>query len=1006
MMSAVREYESAAPLADIECIQHGERVGYMSDDHPDDRHYAWRGDSTLPRSFKTGVGGDGSFAQGRGYDYEQEYWPQKTASLPRSVANGVNRTHNVRENFIAGGLRSHGLQQTLTGSRPNVVSYSDEHVVRQNMNNSPDRRGLNDNVRSLSPSSNTSSLSSPKQPSLGSHGSISPSNSLSPHKKKSHKPSFRAFGSLIQKMMRQIRNMDESKSPVDDTRSVHTNDDLDNQGVHLSPISSNPVRLNGKVPGLAGLRNHGNTCFMNAIVQCLSNTDMLAEYFVLEQYQQDMRRSKKNNKKFGTKGEVTEQLALLMKSVWSCQYLPQHTTEFKRIVSKYSGQFRGNDQHDAQEFLIWLLDKVHEDLNCAPKKKYKQVKNRHNKNDELLAAEMLANHMRRNNSFIHDLFQAQFRSSLTCPHCGRQSNTFDPFVCVSLPIPQRTTRVMAVAVVYMDREPRVVRVGVVMDVGATVADLRAEVARQCSVAVTRIVLTEVCFDGFYRSYHDNLPLSELRESDSVYAIETPHIAQALASNTQMQEYVHVHCNRPVREVVTMVILNQQGIGKTGRRFGHPIAIEVDRSITNQQLRVVILKKMGCSHVDQVLTKGPLLRVGVVTDAKGSRHFSTPDETRPLHNPVITRLLKATAEEGGPSHIKAVIEWEHDIRFTFSQRVLSIFIEEDESVQRQRLAHQQPVKASLADCMDLYTQEEKLGPDNAWSCPFCKKLQQGSKRLSLWSLPDILVIHLKRFKQLTTSRIKLNTLVEFPIHGLNMSQYIARRQQNAHAASLNALTGWSPWRHIHRRRTHHVTEHVYDLYAVCNHIGSMQGGHYTAFCRNPADNQWYNFDDAKVTPLAEDSLVTRNAYILFYHRRALSGTGSASSSSSSSTCSSGSDHWIYRIPAVRQQQQHQQQLGSSQEDVLSEASNDNSLSSGREGSGEGGKGGMRGERSQSLGRRNNSQDDLSDEDFGGFACQQRPFVRGVFASATLPRSLHQGIRYIDSDAESVMTESCV
>ena len=113
---------------------------------------------------------------------------------------------------------------------------------------------------------------------------------------------------------------------------------------------------------------------MNAIVQCLSNTDMLAEYFVLEQYQHDLRRSKKNNKKFGTRGEVTEQLALLMKSVWSCQYLPQHTTEFKRIVSKYSGQFRGNDQHDAQEFLIWLLDKVHEDLNCAPKKKYKQVK--------------------------------------------------------------------------------------------------------------------------------------------------------------------------------------------------------------------------------------------------------------------------------------------------------------------------------------------------------------------------------------------------------------------------------------------------------------------------------------------------------------------------------------------------------------------------------------------------------------------------------------------------------
>lgn len=92
------------------------------------------------------------------------------------------------------------------------------------------------------------------------------------------------------------------------------------------------------------------------------------------------------------------------------------------------------------------------------------------------------------------------------------------------------------------------------------------------------------------------------------------------------------------------------------------------------------------------------------------------------------------------------------------------------------------------------------------------------------------------------------------------------------------------------------QHVYDLYAVCNHHGvGLVGGHYTAYCRNPTDGMWYLFDDAHVSRVKESEIVTTSAYILFYQRRSLSSSSGSSEASSSSSSSSAADHWAFRLP---------------------------------------------------------------------------------------------------------------
>ncbi|TDG98257.1 hypothetical protein EPR50_G00214990 [Perca flavescens] len=684
-----------------------------------------------------------------------------------------------------------------------------------------------------------------------------------------------------------------------------------------------------KVPGVAGLKNHGNTCFMNAILQCLSNTELFAEYLALEQFKgtetsSSNEKSKSNGllvQKKGSQqqeaGEVTEQLSGLVRALWTFEYTPQHSRDFKNVVSKSALQFKGNSQHDAQEFLLWLLDRVHEDLNhiihpdIRPPRKPPGEEENAPEGSPLPAP----------GSFVQELFQAQYRSSLTCPHCQKQSNTFDPFLCISLPIPVPHTRPLYVTVVYQGKCSHCMRVGVAVPLSGTVSRLRQAVAQETKIPAQQIVLTEMYFDGFHRSFcDDDDDLEIIQESDSIFAFETPELFRPEQIRSKRSGSPHANLNQnnlkygtdnnristqiqepttppqsPNKnsgqaEKIVLLVCNRACAGQQGRRFGNPFILYLERTVTWDVLQKEILEKMR-----HLLRPGVFVQVGPFTlrvvGVVGITYL-LPQEEQPLCHPSVERAYKSCGP-GGPPHVKIVVEWDKETKDYLFKRTEDEYIPDAESVRQVKEQHLQPQTCSLAQCFQLYTKEEQLAPDDAWRCPHCKQLQQGSIKLSLWTLPDILILHLKRFRQDGDRRMKMQNMVKFPLAGMDMAPHMVKRSQS----SWSLPSHWSPWRRPYGMGRD-PEDYLYDLYAVCNHHGTMQGGHYTAHCKNSIDGQWYCFDDSDVQPIPEDEVCKQTGYILFYQRRATIPSWSANSSVGGSTSSSLCEHWISRLMGSR------------------------------------------------------------------------------------------------------------
>jgi ubiquitin C-terminal hydrolase len=181
------------------------------------------------------------------------------------------------------------------------------------------------------------------------------------------------------------------------------------------------------------------------------------------------------------------------------------------------------------------------------------------------------------------------------------------------------------------------------------------------------------------------------------------------------------------------------------------------------------------------------------------------------------------------------------------------------------------KEKIDDSLEGLVQGELMDGDNKIGCEVCHEKKATTRRTCFGSLPNTLMLHLKRFDLdfQTFETVKLNTKMTFPM-GINMLKYTKEgieiaeqeKEKNTPIQSQNS-SNREPAVAVHKELTYQFDssqinscDFEYKLQGVLVHAGVAQGGHYYAFIRgsdNDDKSKWYRFDDDDVTPFSPEHI---------------------------------------------------------------------------------------------------------------------------------------------------------
>ncbi|GKZ01012.1 hypothetical protein MPSEU_001052700 [Mayamaea pseudoterrestris] len=600
----------------------------------------------------------------------------------------------------------------------------------------------------------------------------------------------------------------------------------------------------------AGLKNIGNTCYINAPLQCLLHSTPLTRHFLSGTYREDLN----SDHVMRTGGELAISFARVVREMQMNPQLCRNGGYFsplalRRSVAKFDARFAGSQQQDAQEFLAYLLDGLHEDLNRVKKAPYVEMPDVTDKDDvDIAGARAWAMHKKRNDSLIFDSFYGQFKGTCVCPKCDRVSVSFETFNHVSLELPQRKSRPSFYRLLFFpdpsnsQQAEQPILYGFELFRTQHIGDLMDALSDRVGLPTSRII----CCD--------------MRDNTVDDMLDDTKLLGSLPSDTMLAAYEvdPLDRNDCFHVMADHVLLTPSVNGTMRERIGFPIVASFPASYTCRQVWQFMWSRVS----NFVPEREPdVLRLVVHSGGTNGAPLNVfpltlPDGTK-MHSGIIPKdldepILTFLGEDSVQRFLYIWLEWtgEDNIdenRFIAHQTDASYA----QAAERQQANYATNQTVSLNECFDSFQRAERLDEENTWYCSNCREHVQALKTMQLSKLPNILIVHLKRFEYRHMFRSdKLDTFIDFPRDGLDMDRHCTPHKQPSFVDD--------------------TVPAEYDLFGVVNHYGRFGFGHYTAHVRRFDESgmsDWVHCDDASIEEVEDpESIVTPAAYVLFYRRR--------------------------------------------------------------------------------------------------------------------------------------------